>query len=150
MRVEGVHGEGLFPWQAGRGRRHTAQRDGATAYRPWLAPAPAIAVNAQWASLAANQRHGLRRSQADKERAIKRALTMKGEECSNREIARHVGTTHPTVQGYREELESSGKINQMDEREVTRDGTTYTQDTSNIGGTSSEGPDAGGQDTPMD
>jgi N6-adenosine-specific RNA methylase IME4/ParB-like chromosome segregation protein Spo0J len=90
--------------------------------------------DAQWASLAANKRHGLRRSQKDKRRAIKRALKMRGADNSNRDIAKHVGTDHKTVGKYRRELEASGEIPQIEERTVTRDGTTYTQDTSNIGG----------------
>jgi len=89
--------------------------------------------DAIWTSLAANKRHGLRRSRADKRRAIKRALKQRGEEKSNNQIAQHVGCSDPTVAKYRRELESSSKIEKIEEREVTRDGTTYTQDTSNIG-----------------
>jgi len=87
--------------------------------------------DAQWASLAANKRHGLRRSQADKRRAIKRALKGWGTDKSDREIARHVGCSQPTVSKYRGELEATDKIYQS-ERRTGADGRTI--DTSNIGG----------------
>lgn len=90
--------------------------------------------DAQWRSLGANKAHGLRRSQEDKQRAIKRALKGWGTDKSDRQIARHVGCSHRTVNKYRDELELSGQIAQIEEREVTRDDTNYTQDTSNIGG----------------
>ena len=89
--------------------------------------------DAQWASLAANKRHGLRRSQADKRRVIKRALKGWGSNKSDRAIARHVGCSNRTVGKYRAALEASGQITQIEEREVTRNGTTYTQRTTNIG-----------------
>jgi len=89
--------------------------------------------DAQWASLAANKRHGLRRSQADKRRAIKRALKRWGEDKSNNQIAQHIGCSHPTVAKYRRELESTCKINKSNERQGA-DGRTI--DTSNIGGSS--------------
>jgi len=89
--------------------------------------------DAQWASLAANKRHGLRRDEKDKRRAIKRALKMRGANTSDRQIARHVGVDNETVGKYRRELESGGEIRQVDER-TGADGKTY--DTSNIGGSS--------------
>ena len=94
--------------------------------------------DAQWESLAANKAHGLRRSQADKRRVIKRALKGWGSNKSDRAIARHVGCSPTTVGKYREDL--SVQIGQIEEREVTRNGKTYTQDTSNIG-TSQDTPD---------
>lgn len=91
---------------------------------------------AQWASLAANKRHGLRRSQEDKRRAIKRALKGWGEKKSNNQIAQHIGCSDRTVGKYRRELESTSQITKSTEREGA-DGRTI--DTSNIGGQSSEG-----------
>jgi len=91
--------------------------------------------DAQWASLAANKRHGLRRSQADKRRAIKRALKGWGTDKSDREIARHVGCDHKTVGKYRDEQERTGEIPQSEKR-TGADGRII--DTSNIGGQSSE------------
>ena len=90
--------------------------------------------DAQWHSLGANKAHGLRRTRADVERAIKFALlhpeVIPSGENSNRGIAAHIGTSHPTVQKYREELEATGKIYQSTER-AGRDGRTIN--TANIG-----------------
>lgn len=94
-------------------------------------------AEAQWHSLSANQTHGLRRTRADVERAIKFALKhpeiVPNGENSNRGIATHIGCSHHTVQKYREELEASGQIAQIKERQVERNGTVYLQNTSNIG-----------------
>jgi ParB-like chromosome segregation protein Spo0J len=99
--------------------------------------------DAQWASLAANKRHGLRRSQADKRRAIKRALKGWGEKKPDREIAEHIGVSRRTVIRHKRDLESScDNYTRPPEREVTRNGTTYTQDTTNIGGSRSTGDGA--------
>ena len=85
-------------------------------------------AEAEWLSLSANQRHGLRRSKADKQRVVKNALLhAKAANLSNREIGRHTGIDHKTVGKLRKELELSGDIPQMDERTVTRNGTTFTQ-----------------------
>ena len=46
---------------------------------------------------------------------------------SDREIARLLGVTHPTVADVRRELIASGKIFQIAEREVTRGDATFTQ-----------------------
>jgi len=89
--------------------------------------------DAVWRSLAANKDHGLRRSQKDKRRAIKRALKhTHGAESSDRSIARHVGVSPKTVSKYREQL-TGVEIPQVDERKGS-DGKTY--DTSNIGSSS--------------
>lgn len=91
--------------------------------------------HAQWASLAANKRHGLRRDEKDKRRAVKRAIKMRGASCSNNQISKHVGVDDKTVAKYRRELESTSEIPKSTERKGA-DG--RTQDTSNIGGQSSE------------
>lgn len=91
-------------------------------------------ADAQWRSYAANQTHGLRRSNEDKQRAIKAALRHpNGAQMPNREIARHLGVDEKTVRLWREKLESSAEIPQTTERTVTRDGVQYTQNTANIG-----------------
>lgn len=91
-------------------------------------------ADAQWRSYAANQTHGLRRSNEDKQRAIKAALRHpNGAQMPDREIARHLGVDHKTVGGWREKLQASGEIPQMTERTVTRDGVQYAQNTANIG-----------------
>ena len=90
--------------------------------------------DAQWASLAANKRHGLRRSQADKRRAVKRALKhTHGAQASDRKIARHVGVAPKTVSKYRENLESTVEIPQSKKR-TGADGRTI--ETSSIGSSS--------------
>ena len=95
--------------------------------------------DAQWHSLSANQTHGLRRSRADVERAIKFALlhpeVIPTGENSNSGIAKHIGTSHPTVAKYRNELIASGILKDFQDtpRIVERNGTTYTQNTANIG-----------------
>lgn len=86
---------------------------------------------AVWKSLAANKGHGLRRSQADKRRAIKKALEGWGTDKSDREIARHIGCSPTTVGKYREEMESLSNLDSQPER-TGADGRTI--DTSNIGG----------------
>jgi len=94
--------------------------------------------DAQWASYAVNATHGLRRSREDTRRAIIAALKHpNGAGKSNREIARHVGVDHVTVGTCREQLQSSGEIHQIETRQVERKGSTYTQNTSNIGASQS-------------
>ena len=69
--------------------------------------------DAQWASLAANQSHGLRRTNADKRNAAKRALTHRnGFNMSDRQVGKHVGVDHKTVSAIRREKESTGEIPQ--------------------------------------
>jgi len=86
---------------------------------------------AQWESYAANQSHGLRRSQADKERAIRAALKHpKGVQMANSLIAKHLGVSDNTVRKYREEMESASQIAKVTERQGA-DGKVYN--TANIG-----------------
>jgi len=94
--------------------------------------------DAQWASLASNQKHGLRRSQADKRRAIKRELKGWGEEKSQRQIADHVGVSTSTVH----RLTDTCSNRTPDQKVTGKDGKEYPakRGTSNIGesgGTSS-------------
>lgn len=88
-------------------------------------------ADAQWRSYAANQTHGLRRTNEDKQRAIKAALRHpNGVTMANREIARHLGVDHKTVGDWREKLEATGEIPQSTTR-TGADGRTI--DTTNIG-----------------
>lgn len=90
--------------------------------------------DAQWFAYGANQTHGLRRSNDDKARAVTAALLHpKGARMSAREIADHVGVSHTYVNNLRQELAPSVNDLQIAEREVTRGGQTYTQNTANIG-----------------
>jgi len=73
----------------------------------------------------ANATHGLKRTQADKRRAIE---TLLGDEewkqWSDSEIARRCNVTHPTVAAVRRDLYPE---NLQDSRTVERNGTTYQQ-----------------------
>lgn len=90
--------------------------------------------DAQWFSLSANKSNGLRRTNEDKQRAVKAALTHpRGAGLSDNQVARHCGVTQPTVAAWREKLGLSSKILKIARRAVTRAGTTYQQDTTNIG-----------------
>lgn len=67
--------------------------------------------DAQWFSYAANQSHGLRRSNADKQRAIRAAIEhAKSKDLSDRQIAEHVGVDHKTVAAIRRPKDQSGEI----------------------------------------
>lgn len=94
---------------------------------------PGTLQDARWLACGANTAHGLRRTNADKRRAVEMALAMHPEG-SDRAIADHCGVSSPTVARVRAALVSV-KVLQMegDSRTVTRGGTTYQQDTSNIG-----------------
>ena len=79
-------------------------------------------------AVGANGSHGLRRNRQDVRRAIE--LLLRDEEWgkwSDREISRRVGCGHPLVATVRQELIASGILFQIDERTVSRNGTTYTQ-----------------------
>jgi len=73
-------------------------------------------------------RHGLKRDRDYVRRAIE-ALLRDAEwgKWSDREIARQVGCSHVTVGTARERLALSGQIDQIENRTVSRNGTTYTQ-----------------------
>ena len=59
-------------------------------------------ADAQWYSYAVNREHGLRRTNGDKERAVRAALAHpKSEGLSSRQIAEHVGVDEKTVRNYR-------------------------------------------------
>jgi hypothetical protein len=88
--------------------------------------------DAQWYSFSANRTNGLKRTNGDKQRAVKSALLhAKSRELSDHQIARHVGADVKTVGNWRQRL--SMEIPQIDARTVTRNGTTYRQDTTKIG-----------------
>ena len=89
---------------------------------------------AQWYSFGANKTNGLRRTNDDKQRAVKAALLHpKSHRLSNSAIARHVGVDHQTVHNWRAKLEASCEIRKIETRTATRKGKTYQQNTSNIG-----------------
>lgn len=89
-------------------------------------------ADAQWFSFSANQSHGLRRSNDDKARAVKAALAHpKCALLSDREIAKHVGVSHEFVRSRRSSI--CQPLTDNKSRTVTRNGTTYEQNVSNIG-----------------
>jgi transposase len=87
-------------------------------------------ADAQWFAAGVNQTHGLRRSNADKAKAVRMALDHPNAEGkSDGQIAKHVGVSDRTVAKYRAEL--TPKLSESTKR-TGRDG--RTTDTSNIGG----------------
>jgi transposase-like protein len=100
--------------------------------------------DAQWHSFSANKTNGLRRTNDDKQRAVKAALSHpRGADLSDSQIAKHVGVHHDTVREWRAKLESSCGIRKMPARKVTRKGKTYQQDTTRIGRSRSPKQDSG-------
>jgi len=67
--------------------------------------------DALWFSVAANQIHGLQRTNDDKRKAVESALLHpNGRPLSDRKIADYVGVSHPMVQRVRKALEHAGKL----------------------------------------
>ncbi|GIK42419.1 MAG: hypothetical protein BroJett011_62520 [Chloroflexota bacterium] len=92
---------------------------------------PGTRAEAEWAALNANQDHGMRRSNADKQKIVKLALTHEfGAKLSDRQIAHHCGVHHTMVGRIRGELEMTGALHQSDTR-VGADGREIN--TANIG-----------------
>ncbi len=90
--------------------------------------------DAQWYSFSANKTNGLRRTNEDKQRAVKSALLHpRAAELSNSAIARHVGVDEATVRNWRTRLAASSEIPKIDTRTVSRQGSTYKQRTTRIG-----------------
>jgi ParB-like chromosome segregation protein Spo0J len=90
--------------------------------------------DAQWYSFSANKTNGLRRTNEDKQRAVKSALLhARAASMSNYAIARHVGVDEATVRNWRTKLAASTEIPQIDTRTISRQGTTYQQRTTQIG-----------------
>lgn len=90
--------------------------------------------DAQWYSFSANKTNGLRRTNEDKQRAVKSALLHpRAAEMSNSAIARHVGVDEATVRNWRTRLAASSEIPKIGTRTVSRQGSTYQQRTAQIG-----------------
>lgn len=82
----------------------------------------------------ANANHGLRRTNADKRRAVE--VLLRDEEWgkwSDREIARQCNVSADLVGAMRKQLHLSESTDTPVERTVQRNGTTYIQNTANIG-----------------
>lgn len=82
----------------------------------------------------ANAQHGLRRTNQDKRRAVETLLRdEEWRQWSLREIARTCAVSEGFVHKISQELSVHGEQMRPAERTVTRNGTTYTQNTANIG-----------------
>lgn len=94
-------------------------------------------ADAQWHSYGVNQLHGLRRTNEDKQRAVRAALEHpKSAGLSDRQIAKHVGVGHSTVSEWRDRLSvQSGQMQpaRTAERTAERNGKQYQINTANIG-----------------
>jgi ParB/Sulfiredoxin domain len=87
---------------------------------------PGTRRDAVLAAVGANDQHGLRRTRADVQRAIKTLLRdAEWQHWSDREIARQVRCSDKTVGAARARL--SAEIPHIDQRTVERSGTTYQQ-----------------------
>ena len=86
---------------------------------------------ARWAAVGMNQDHGLRRTNADKRRAVELALLHpKGAGMSNVRIAKYTGVNEGTVRNVRRDLEMTSEI----PKSITRTGADGRAiDTANIG-----------------
>ena len=81
--------------------------------------------DAQWESYSVNAGHGLKRSNADKERQVRNALRHpKAQGMSNVQIAKHVGVDDKTVRRYRTEMEAASEIPSLTSRQGA-DGKSY-------------------------
>lgn len=91
-------------------------------------------LDARWWSYSMNTDHGLRRTTADKRKAVMSALRHpNGVGLSDSQIGKHVGVSDKTVAKYRVEMQASSEIPKITTRIVKRGGQEYEQDTSRIG-----------------
>lgn len=83
--------------------------------------------DAAWAAAAANRTHGVRRTNADKRRAVRMALECGiGLESSNRVVAEHCGVHHATVARVRQEVEAAlRQVDKVSTSRVGADGKRY-------------------------
>jgi transposase-like protein len=107
---------------------------------------------ALWLASAVNQGHGVRRTNADKQRAVRLALDGNGEPQSARVIADHVGVHHSTVSRIREEWEAEQKalaksdnapatVKAKDGRQVPKHRRKSPPDTASVAQEADETPD---------
>ncbi|HEY2736730.1 MAG TPA: hypothetical protein VGI70_22170 [Polyangiales bacterium] len=81
-----------------------------------------------WYGLTANQKHGLRRTNEDKQCCVVKALIHpRAQALSDRQLANHCGVHHYTVSRIRQQLERNQVIEVRDSRIVTRGGVSYSQ-----------------------
>ena len=95
---------------------------------------PGTLQDAQLFSYGVNANHGLRRSNADKRRAVTGALSHPvSSTWSDNQIAKHCGVHHSTVGDIRRSLADSASEKPADRTYTTKHGTTATMKTENIG-----------------
>lgn len=110
-----VYQDGAALWLAdGFHRYHAANRAGLDSINGHIHKG--TKAEAAWHSVACNQQHGLRRTNADKRKAVEMALRLKPD-ASDRVIAEHVGVSDKTVAAVR----STAEIPQLAQR-TGRDG----------------------------
>ena len=84
--------------------------------------------DARWDSYAANAAHGLRRTRADIEVIIRRAVEHpKGSQISSRELARHLGMPEPTLSSLCLKSKTSSPENVLALESCYGDGNTQTE-----------------------
>lgn len=95
--------------------------------------------DAQLFSYGVNAGHGLRRSNADKRKAVEGALkhAISGE-WSDNQIAKHCGVSHPFVGSVRSSLETVSSESSSERTYTTKHGTQATMKTGSIGGKKQE------------
>lgn len=90
--------------------------------------------DAEWYSFGANKTHGLRRAKGDAKRAIEKILNdPEWSKVPQTKIAEHVGVSREYVNRVSRDIDTSCDRSHDSKRTVTRNGTTYTQNTTNIG-----------------
>ncbi len=95
---------------------------------------PGTYRDALLASVGANATHGLRRTNLDKERAVKRLLDdTEWGKWADREIARVCNVSHTFVARLRKERAPTGNVASSEERTYKRGGQVQTMKTGNIG-----------------
>lgn len=91
-------------------------------------------LDAQWASYTVNKDHGLRRSNADKRKAVMGALAHPyGKAKSDNQIAKELGVHHSTVGDIRRSLADSASDKPAERTYTTKHGTTAVMNTTNVG-----------------
>lgn len=124
--------DGVSYWLAdGFHRRHAHERIGALDIAAEVRDGTQLA--ARIFSHGANKSHGLRRTNADKKKAVLGMLRDAPEWSDNR-IAKHVGVHHSTVGEYRRSLANSASDEPQPRTYTTKHGTTSVMNTGNIGG----------------
>lgn len=78
-------------------------------------PGKEAKASARWYAVGANTTHGLRRTNADKRRAVRMALEMEPG-MANRAIANHVGVDDKTVASVRKEMSAGAEVPHLDTR----------------------------------